>query len=100
MTPKIFKYPLGITDNQTIKLPRGAHILSVMNQHDNIVLYALVNDDEKKNVSVSIKIVGTGHSVNFPICSPMFVNDAYKFLGTVSLYGGELMFHVFYKEDV
>ncbi len=96
MTLKIFKYPLEITDDQTIKLPHGARILSVMNQHDNIVLYALVNDKEKKIESVSTRIVGTGHDIDFFIPAAGF-GGGYKFLGTVSLYDGKLMFHVFYS---
>lgn len=92
MTEKIYKYVLKPVGEQTINLPQGSQVLSVMNQFDNIVLYALVSDNKKYTENVSIKIVGTGHDIDFnidPTCG-------YKFLGTVSLYDGELMFHVFY----
>jgi len=92
MIGKIYKYVLDNVKGQTIKLPQGSQVLSVMNQYDKIVLYALVPDNKKYTENVSIKIVGTGHDIDFnidPTCG-------YKFLGTVSLYDGELMFHVFY----
>jgi len=62
------------------------------------MIYALVNDKEKKIESVSTRIVGTGHDIDFFIPSAGF-GGGYKFLGTVSLYGGILMLHVFYKGD-
>lgn len=100
MTRKIFKYNLEVTDKQTLKLPPGSHILSVMNQRDNIVLYALVWPTENKEVyeDVSIRIVGTGHDIDFFIPAERF-GGGYKFLGTVSLHGGALMFHVFYMKE-
>jgi hypothetical protein len=97
MTFKIFKYNLEVVDKQTIKLPPGSRVLSVMNQRDNIVLYALVHPINNKNLieDVSIRIVGTGHDIDFFIPNPN-LTDGYKFLGTVSLHDGALMFHVFY----
>jgi hypothetical protein len=97
MTSKIFKYPIEVTDTQTIKLPAGSRILSVMNQYEKIVLYALVSDNEKDTKEVSIRIVGTGHVIDFFIPALEF-GGGYTFLGTVSLHDGRLMFHVFYKK--
>lgn len=97
MTSKIYKYKLEVTDDQIVKLPLGSRILSVMNQYDKIVLYALISDNETGNEEVSIKIVGTGHDIDFFIPAPEF-DVGYNFLGTVSLYDGELMFHVFIKK--
>lgn len=99
MTFKVFKYNLEVTDEQTLKLPPGSRVLSVMNQRDNIVLYALVNPINNKNLTedISIRIVGTGHDIDFFIPNPNLA-DGYKFLGTISLHGGALMFHVFYME--
>ncbi len=92
MTDKIYKYVLKSVDEQTINLPQGYQILSVMNQFDKIVLYALVSDNKKYTEDVSIKIVETVHDIDFNTAE-------YKFLGTVSIYNGELMFHVFYRGD-
>ena len=102
MSDKIYKYSLEIVDEQIIKLPREAirsRILFVINQNDKIVLYALVPDTNTESENVSIRIVGTGHNIDFFIPAPMF-GGGYTFLGTVSLHSGKLVFHVFYQNEV
>jgi hypothetical protein len=47
---KIFKYNLEVTDEQTLKLPPGSRVLSVINQRDNIVLYAFVHPIDNKTL--------------------------------------------------
>jgi len=84
---KIYKYNLYITDQQFIEIP--GEILSVANQNENIVLYALVNDNWTP-VKYSILIVGTGNPIDDCIRD-------YKFLGTVPICNDKLMWHVFYK---
>ena len=82
----IFKYALRVTDEQTLTLPANAEILSVANQNENIVLYALVDTSVKGLQNHTIYIHGTGHVV---------YGDSLAFIGTVVLHGGRLMFHVF-----
>jgi hypothetical protein len=86
----VYKYTLATTDEQILSLPKGSRILSVEEQNQNIVLYALVDTEEKQVCEYKIIVVGTGH----------IASDAAdcEFLGTVKLLGGELMFHVFVKE--
>lgn len=81
----IHKHILQLVDEQTIKIK--GDILSVMEQNDGIVLYALTNP-EWNEIEYSIRIHGTGHELDDSI-------QDYSFLGTVSLAGGRLMFHVF-----
>ncbi|MDD5487265.1 MAG: hypothetical protein PHW65_06910 [Dehalococcoidales bacterium] len=88
---KIYKYTLQIEDKQTLKLPEGSKILSVAEQNNSIVLYALVNTATENAEHVSVIIHGTGHQANDV--------DGCTFLGTVKLYGGDLMFHVFVKTN-
>jgi hypothetical protein len=88
---KIYKYILQITDHQTLTLPKGSKILSVAEQHDNIVLYALVDTVTGDVENVPIIIRGTGHTANYV--------EGCAFLGTVKLSGGRLMFHVFAKTN-
>lgn len=90
---RIFKYPVKITDASTIVLPVEAKILSVMAQDDGVVLYAIVDSetDNCKTKDIAIRIRGTGHTIDFNL-------DDFKFLGTVSTYGGRLMWHIFYQE--
>ena len=88
---KIFKYPLEITDYQTIEIKSPAILLSVVEQNNKIVMYALV-DDFEYDIPVDIMIIGTGNPIRNDI-------DSYKFLGTVSLMDGRLIFHVFARHS-
>jgi len=85
----IYKYELEIKDNQSLYLPFGARILSVCEQYNRIVLYAIIDKDEDKKQKYDIKIFGTGHEIPLGLCKD------YKFLGTVKLYDGKYMFHIF-----
>jgi hypothetical protein len=85
----VYKYVLEVVDDQTLSLPIGSQVLSVATQDDDIVLYALVDPDQPTTIRYGIRIHGTGH--------PISNIDGHAFLGTVNLYGGRLMFHVFWK---
>lgn len=82
---RILKYTLDIVDYQELTLSENSKILSVVNQRDNIVLYALTS--EPTTCTYSIIMHGTGHPADDVIGA--------QFIGTVSLYNGSLMFHVF-----
>lgn len=84
----IYKYPLRLTDVQTINLPIGGRILHVGMQHGVITLWAIV-DGEKPRVDREIYIFGTGH----PIRGAKHLN----YLGTVNAPedGTEFIWHVF-----
>lgn len=84
---RIFKYVLEITGSQVMDLPEGSKILSAMAQRDEVVLYALVDDDVQTTCGHMIRIVGTGHP--FPDCHEHY------YLGTVMTHGGSLVWHVF-----
>ena len=82
----VFKYALKVADEQKLTLPANAEILSVANQNENIVLYALVDTSVRGLQNHTIYIHGTGHVVS---------GGNIAFIGTVVLHGGRLMFHVF-----
>jgi hypothetical protein len=82
---RILKYTLDIVDHQELTLSENSKILSVQNQRDSIVLYALTN--ELTTCTYSIIMHGTGHTADDVIGA--------QFIGTVSLHNGSLMFHVF-----
>ena len=84
----VYKYPLQHTDEQILEVPVGSQILSVANQSDTIVLYALVDTEVKQMQNISIYIHGTGHVV---------YGEDIVFVGTVPFFRGNLMFHVFGK---
>jgi hypothetical protein len=86
---KIFKYELKIQDEQGLSLSKHSTILSVKEQNDKIVLYAIVNENyqgEKDKYIIHIR--GTGHPLDFRVHSSVF-------LGTIKLLEGKIMFHVF-----
>ena len=84
---RVLKYTLQPVDKQELVLYAGSKILSVENQHENIVLYALVEDCVRGIETHTIIIHGTGHNAND--------TDGCDFVGTVKLHNGSLMFHVF-----
>lgn len=93
MPKRVYKYPLQLTEAQTLKLPAGAKVLSVMNQREDIVLYALVDPerDAQNNWDIyRVYVSGTGQ-----VTEP----DA-TFLGTVPISGdnSDFVFHVFYRK--
>jgi len=81
----IFKYPVNITDEQMVAMPKGAEILSVQVQHGSACLWAMVNT-ENPNTFRRINIKGTGHPIH---------GELGTFIGTVQFDNGVLVFHVF-----
>ena len=63
----IWKYPIEVTDTQTIEMPIGAQMLVVQAQY-------------------TVYTFGTGHPANV---------EGHIYLGTYQLYEGGLVFHVF-----
>lgn len=83
----IYKYPIEITDEQIILMPAGAIMLTVQVQNGNPFIWAMV-DTEARMEDVPIRVHGTGH----PICE----SSNLEYIGTFqSMYGGNLVFHVF-----
>lgn len=67
-------------------MPVGSEILSVQTQFDSPQLWALVNPSETRKETRVFKSYGTGH--------PIPENPG-KFIGTVQIHSGSLIFHVF-----
>lgn len=91
MMKTIWKYELKPQDRQKISVPLESKILSVKEQNEQIVAYFLV-DDKQNTITESLEfaIVGTGNNAGEDI-------GDFTFLGTIKMYNGSLMFHVFYK---
>jgi len=91
----IYKYILSSAGNFDapekceIELQKNAQILSVQNQKEGIVVYALV-DPSLPKVKREFRICGTGDTFSLDI-------ENFKFVGTVQLLGGILVFHVFVR---
>lgn len=68
-----------------LEMPKGAELLSVREQGEDICLWALVDPTADKEVR-RFRGFGTGHDVP---------DQPMKFIGTAHLHGGSLVFHVF-----
>lgn len=90
MKQKIFKYELSIKDSQIIKMPIGSKILSVQVQYEVPCIWALV-EPSKDTTNITIEMFGTGHIIDNEESADR------KFMGTIQLGGGNLVFHVFEK---
>lgn len=88
---KIFKYPIEVVDAQVLVLPLGAKVLSAIAQGDDLVVYALVEPTVEFKKNIEIRIIGTGHDITFDL-------QKFKFLNSISTWGGRLIWHVFYAE--
>jgi hypothetical protein len=76
----IYKYPLKLTGEQTIEMPRGAEILSVQDQGGTICVWALV-DTKSETKQYTFRIYG------------MFERMIYAHVGSVQQDG--FVWHVF-----
>jgi len=83
----IWKFPLGVADEQIIEMPRGAKVLAVQPQHDRVCVWAMVNPNAEKERR-TFYIAGTGHLLPDE-------SDRLRHVGTFQLHGGALVFHVF-----
>ncbi len=88
---RIWKYPLEITDSQSLKLPLNAKFLSAINQNGIPTLYYLVEPDVKTK-TIEILIIGTGNPISEYL-------DKYDFLGTVSTHNDKLVWHIFATKE-
>lgn len=81
----IYKYPLEVTDRQTLMLPAHPEFLTVAVQRGQPCIWALIDTDAELT-PFTIAMCGTGSPCDR-------VRDEY--LGTVLLLDGELVLHVF-----
>lgn len=81
----VYKYPLQITDEFFLGLPKGAQILRIALQNGQPFLWALVDQDAELE-AVQIRCAGTGH--------PIEETDI-EYLGSVIMYDDRFVVHYF-----
>ena len=81
----IWKFPVQFVDEQFVKMPKDAQLLSAQVQGTQLCIWALC-DETWATSNRRIRIHGTGHEI---------VGHPGRHLGTVQLDGGALIFHVF-----
>ena len=86
----IYKYPIEVTDEQTLTLPVNAQILTVQTQWDSPCLWAMIDPEEKQTEQVAIRVYGTGQ--------PVSDSENLTYIGTVQMLSGQLVFHIFREQ--
>ncbi len=87
MSRRVFKYPLRIENSQTVRFTGFVEILSVAVQQQQLVLYVVVNPDDKRESELEVFIRGTGHDLGQDV-------SGYRFMGTHMTFGASLVWHV------
>lgn len=86
MTKTIWKFALDpLNDVMSINMPKGAEVLSAGVQSGIVHLWAVVDPEADKEPRAFLA-VGTGH---------LTFDDLGRFVGTVMLFDGQLVFHIF-----
>jgi hypothetical protein len=83
----IWKFPLRVTDMNSVDMPLGAEILCVQAQREAPTLWALCDPAAPKRTRYFV-IYGTGHPVDAS-------DSAANYVGTIQQYDGALVWHVF-----
>lgn len=86
---QVWKYTLAPVI--TLEMPKGAQVLSIREQGEDICLWALVRPEAEKEPR-KFMTFGTGHNVPESHEGPQ-LNLEYR--GSAHLSGGTLVFHVF-----
>lgn len=93
---KVWKYPLPVDDTAdhfTVDLPaQFAELLTVQVQNGTPCLWAMVEPSAPKQ-TWHFHWVGTGHDIPEPVEH----TDGRVYLGTVQLYDGALVLHLFHS---
>ena len=84
----IWKYEIPIEDNFSIEMPFNCKILSFQVQKDNPMIWCQVDTNRPLTKRV-FRLCGTGHELE---------NSHWKFIGTIQIHNGDLIFHLFEKE--
>lgn len=98
MNEVIWKFeivPPVVGEISKVDLPRGAKVISTACIGDQIFLWVKFHVDmkDKEFVPHYFEIFGTGHEIH----NDMGINR--KFIGTVLMHGGGLVWHIFERMD-
>lgn len=86
----IWKAELKGGGSCTIRLPKGAQILWTATQSGKPMIWALV-DPAADVIDIPVGVYATGEDLP---------DDVGRFIGAFQLYGGNLVYHVFQKEQI
>lgn len=88
---KLYKYKITLNNEQVLNLPVNTEFLSVLNQRNDFVIYAIVDlDSDMNDRRIIIKETGSNIENDFL--------HYFAFLGTVKTNNGIFIGHVFYEK--
>jgi len=91
----IWKYEVPINEDSFIlEMPKDSKILSFQLQKENPQIWAIVDDENDEKEIREFKLLGTGLSFG----KEKLVG--YEFIGTIQMYDGDLVLHLFIKETL
>lgn len=82
---RVFKYQVMVDDYFEVKLPKGAVVLTVDLQREDVCMWALVDQDMPIETR-RFRFTGTGHPIEEKL-------ETLKFINTFQT--GTLVFHIF-----
>lgn len=87
----IHKYVLA-EPTKEIEMPWYSRVISFHNQHNLPTVWAFVDPEEKRMKTVTVRLVGTGTPIDFPIGE-----TTNRFIGTALF--GDFVFHAFSDDN-
>ena len=88
----VYKYKLPLDDYVKIVMPKGAEIISVGEQEQELVIWAVVDSTAIEHRNKVFRIAGTGHPLSRNLSNGP--DEKLLFIGTVQHSNG-LVWHVF-----
>lgn len=110
MSDVVYKYPVELTDEFSVTLPRFCQILTVQTQLtpqgiEKPFMWIKHTLNTTKIVQRRFRLAGTGHTIDEPkspngqmtgdVSSPA----RWQYVGSFQLEGGRLVFHLFVESD-
>jgi hypothetical protein len=89
----IYKYRLDVIEKQVLKLPRGAQLLCVKNQREQLCVWAVVD-------TIAVGLPAEYEEHTFLLYGTGYAHEelppsGYQYLGTIQMQAGVLVFHIF-----
>jgi hypothetical protein len=86
---KVYKYNFKLSNIIVLTLPKGAEVLSVQEQFDDVAMWAIVNP-EAVSEKRYFECYGTGHQMKI-----LELGYVRKHISTFQMSGGNYVFHFF-----
>lgn len=84
----IWEFPLKVTDEQTVSMPKGATVLSVGNQNEQVCIWAMAKYPTTEYEQRQFVIIGKGNPFHGDYLTLAFIGMAMQC-------GGAMVWHVF-----